>query len=51
MCVCEVRIRNEKEVGEKGFEKKEMRGGGERAGNGKEAKGRKGIGNRKIVQS
>lgn len=37
--------------GEKGFEKKEMRGGGERAGNGKEAKGRKGIGNRKIVQS
>lgn len=51
MCVCEVGIRNEKEVGEKGFEKKETQGGGERAGNGKEAKGRKGIGNRKIVQS
>lgn len=42
----------EKEVGgKKGFEKKEMPGGGERAGKGQEANGRNGFGNKKIVQS
>lgn len=45
-------LRMEKEVvGKKGFGKKEMPGGGERAGKGKGAEGRNRFGNKKIVQS